>query len=53
MAFLQTGLRYQSNALPLLLPDAGLISKFRAPMCRWATAAPQKADGNAFALVPA
>ena len=46
--FLQTGLRYQSNASAL--PDAGLIQILGTDVPVGA-AAPQKADGNAFALV--
>jgi tetratricopeptide (TPR) repeat protein len=46
--FLQTGLRYQSNAAAL--PDAGLIRILGVDVPT-GTTAPQKADGNAFALV--
>jgi hypothetical protein len=46
--FLQTGLRYQTNASAL--PDAGIISFLGVDLPVGSTA-PQKADGNAFALV--
>jgi hypothetical protein len=46
--FLQTGLRYQSNASAL--PDAGIISVLGVDLPA-GTAAPQKADGNAFGLI--